>query len=120
MELWKIAAIVIVVGLLFVFGMKGGGASAQEASEARAKVEQGATLLDVRTPQEYAAGHIDGAINIPVQQLAQRLSELGDKKDTPIVVYCRSGARSAQATSILRGAGFSAVQDIGPMSAWRR
>ncbi len=119
MELWKVVAMVLVAGLMFAMFAKGGGASAQEVAEAKTKVGQGAMLLDVRTPQEYASGHIEGAINIPVQQLSSRLGELGEK-DREIVVYCRSGARSGQATQVLRGAGFSAVQDIGPMSAWKK
>lgn len=74
-------------------------------------------LLDVRTPQEFNGGHIDGAINIPVQELAQRISEV--PADQPIVVYCRSGNRSATATDILTGAGYEDVYDIaGGTVAW--
>ena len=56
--------------------------------EARRLVESGARLVDVRTPGEFAAGHLPGAINIPVQDLERRLHELGPKQ-APIVVYCR-------------------------------
>ncbi|MCC6995380.1 MAG: rhodanese-like domain-containing protein, partial [Deltaproteobacteria bacterium] len=77
-------------------------------ADARALVAQGALLLDVRTAGEFAGGHIEGALNIPVQELGQRLGELGDKA-RPIVVYCRSGKRSSRAASMLKGAGHSAT-----------
>lgn len=75
-------------------------------------------VLDVRTPREFASGHVPNALNIPVQELEQRHAELGDK-DTPIVIYCRSGARSAAAAGLLRDLGFSKLTDIGAMSNWR-
>lgn len=87
-------------------------------SEARELVAGGALLVDVRTPEEYAGGHIDGAVNIPLQELEQRVHELGPDKSRAIVVYCRSGNRSAQARRFLEGHGFTAVHDLGPMSAW--
>jgi phage shock protein E len=87
------------------------------APHARALVQAGALLLDVRSPEEFAAGHIAGAMNLPVQQLEQRRDDLGSR-ERPVVVYCRSGARSAQATSLLRGAGFAQVHDLGAMHNW--
>jgi len=82
---------------------------------ARQLVGSGATLLDVRTPEEFGAGHLDGAINISVDSLAARLAEI--PRDRELVVYCRSGKRSARAASILVGAGHK-VRDLGPISAW--
>ena len=73
-------------------------------------------LLDVRTPEEFATGHIAGAANISVQTLAERLSEVPE--DQPVVVYCRSGNRSAQAAQILQEAGYSSVYDLGGVNAW--
>jgi rhodanese-related sulfurtransferase len=84
---------------------------------ARKLVEDGARIVDVRTPEEFGGGHIPGALNIPVQQLPQRMSEL-EPKDKAIVVYCHSGNRSGQAAGLLKGAGFSQVHDLGPMSRW--
>lgn len=81
--------------------------------------KQGAVLLDVRTPQEFAEGHVDGALNIPVQELESKLASLPAKKDQDVVVYCRSGIRSAKASGILKGAGFTRVHDLGAMSNWR-
>jgi phage shock protein E len=86
-------------------------------SDAHRLVQAGARLVDVRSPSEFAAGHIDGAVNIPVQELEARLGEL-TPKDAPLVVYCRSGHRSGNAARILRSAGFHAVHDLGAMSRW--
>lgn len=80
------------------------------------EVDQAHLLIDVRTPQEFADGHIPGAINIPVESLAGRLNEVTDAQ--PVVVYCRSGNRSAQAAQILAQAGYSTVYDLGGISAW--
>lgn len=81
--------------------------------------KQGAVLLDVRTPQEFAEGHVDGALNIPVQELESKLASLPATKDQDVVVYCRSGVRSARASGILKNAGFTRVHDLGAMSNWR-
>jgi phage shock protein E len=75
-------------------------------------------LLDVRTPEEFNEGHIAGAVNIPVQELTQRLSEVPDDKE--IIVYCRSGNRSATASNILLENGFSAIYDMGGIIAWQQ
>ncbi len=79
---------------------------------------KGALLLDVRTPEEFSAGHVEGAVNVPVQVLGEQLSTLPAKKDQDIVVYCRSGARSARAAGMLKNAGFAKVHDLGGMSNW--
>ncbi len=74
-------------------------------------------LLDVRTPGEFAAGHIDGATNIADYELAQRISEL--PRDVPIVLYCRSGNRSISAARVLEENGFTSVYDIaGGTNNW--
>ncbi|MDD5308036.1 MAG: rhodanese-like domain-containing protein [Deltaproteobacteria bacterium] len=77
-----------------------------------AKIQAGALIVDVRSPGEYADGHYDGAINIPVDELDARLAELGPK-DRAVVVYCRSGHRSAKAKARLDAAGFTDVTDGG-------
>lgn len=84
-------------------------------SEARQRVARGAVLLDVRTPEEFARGHIEGALNIPVQVLAARCGELPD--GAAIVVHCKSGVRSAAACQLLRARGHD-VLDIGTMAAY--
>lgn len=70
-----------------------------------------ATLVDVRTPQEFASGSVKGAINIPVDEMESRLTELN--RDAEIVVFCRSGSRSSRAASILEKNGFKNVVNGG-------
>jgi phage shock protein E len=70
-------------------------------------LSEGAFLVDVRTPAEFAAGSVPGAINIPVDQVQNQLAQFKDKEN--IVVFCRSGGRSAQAMSILNQNGFNNV-----------
>jgi rhodanese-related sulfurtransferase len=79
-------------------------------------------VLDVRNPDELGGtlGKIDGVINIPVQELEQRLGELKDYKDKEIAVICRSGNRSAKATEILIENGFDAKNVLGGMKAFRQ
>lgn len=87
------------------------------AARAHALVEAGATLLDVRTDGEWAAGHLDGAVHLPVAELPARMAEI--PRDRPVVVYCASGVRSASATATLREAGYEA-HDLGGMGRWGR
>jgi phage shock protein E len=77
-------------------------------------------LLDVRTREEFAAGHVPGARNIPVQELASRLSEIADLRDKPLVVYCRSGHRAGIALELLRANGYTQLAHLeGDMIGWQ-
>jgi rhodanese-related sulfurtransferase len=76
------------------------------------------TLLDVRTSEEFDGGYIPGAINISLQELQQKLNRI--PKDKPVVVYCRSGNRSAFAANILMQAGYTEVYDLGGIIDWAR
>lgn len=76
-------------------------------------------IVDVRTAQEYAEGHIPDAINIPHDQIAPDDARLKDRKDRQVVVYCRSGRRSALAAERLEEMGFSPVRTLkGDMPGW--
>lgn len=77
-------------------------------------LKQGARILDVRSPEEYRDGHIEGSLNIPVQILPTRLASLPREK--PIITCCASGARSETARRILAAAGFGEVYNGG---GWR-
>jgi rhodanese-related sulfurtransferase len=92
-------------------------ASTDAGLEARRLLDSGARLVDVRTKGEYESGHVEGAVNIPVSALAERLAEL-EPKTEGVVVYCRSGHRSAKAADILRKAGFTQVFDLGSVKNW--
>lgn len=114
-QLTYIAVAIGIVLALFVVrrlaaGPRVGGGAAKEL------VAEGATLVDVRTPGEFAAGHIDGAVNIPVQDFSSRAREI--PKDRPVVLYCASGMRSGAAARLLRGAGRTDVHNLGGISRW--
>lgn len=87
------------------------------AERARQLVGTGAKLIDVRTPAEFASGHLPGAINVPVGELGSRADSLG-AKDAPLILYCASGTRSAMARSLLKSRGFVQVFNLGAMSRW--
>jgi phage shock protein E len=90
----------------------------KELSEkARELVGQGWVLLDVRTPEEFRQGHPEPARNIPVQELPQRVKEVGPP-GTKVVVYCQAGGRSAMATQILRAHGFTDIFDLKSVNYW--
>lgn len=76
-------------------------------------------ILDVRTPEEFAAGHVPGAINVPHTQLPARAAELAAKGDKEIVLYCRTGRRAENAASRLREHGFTRLLHLdGDMQRW--
>ena len=78
-----------------------------------------AVIVDVREDSEWSEQHIPGAIHIPLAQLNERLSELKQYKDSPVITQCRSGRRSAQAFDVLKSAGFSKVYNMdGGIMAW--
>ena len=84
---------------------------------AKAAIDAGATVIDVRTPSEYAGGNIDGALNIDVSaaDFVERINAL--PKDETYVVYCRSGNRSAAAIAIMEEQGFTDLVDGGAYSS---
>jgi len=77
----------------------------------------GAILLDVRTAQEYQAGHVPGSKNIPLQTI-DKISSVAENKDVPLFVYCYSGARSHQAVGALQRMGYTKAKNIGGISAY--
>lgn len=79
---------------------------------------QAHTLLDVRTPEEFATGHILGAHNIALQDLPARWNEL--PKNQPLVLYCRTGNRSGMAAKLALQAGFSEVYNLGGVVEWHK
>ncbi len=93
-----------------------GDVTVQEASNLIADKPE-LVVLDVRTVSEFNDGHIEGAINIPVDELANRLTELDKNND--LLVYCRTGNRSATAVGILEDAGFTKIYHMHEgISVW--
>ena len=86
-----------------------------DGGKAKKLVAGGARLIDVRGADEFGVKHIEGAENDPVETIDD--ADLGSK-DTPLVLYCSSGARSARAATTLRSKGYKHVYELGAMSNW--
>ncbi len=84
--------------------------------DARALLASGAQLVDVRSPAEHAAGALPGAANLPVESIYSWVNSLDPKK--PVLLYCRSGARSGAARNFLRGVGFGEAYNLGAYHQW--
>lgn len=117
LRLWFVAI------ALFFAACNGQGSGAQKISPQDYQTKFGANsakhlLLDVRTPEEFASGHIAGAQNIAIDTLAQHLGEV--PKDQPVIVYCHSGNRSARAAQILQSAGYAQIYDLGGVVQWQQ
>jgi rhodanese-related sulfurtransferase len=87
-----------------------------DREEARALIEAGAQLVDVRVAHEWDSGHIAGATHLPLEQLAERSGELD--RERPVVLYCRGGTRSTMAAEALAGAGFDASKLSEGIVGW--
>jgi rhodanese-related sulfurtransferase len=115
--LWGVVA-VLGLGLL---GQQLQASQGVDVKQAQSMNQQGALLLDVREPAEYAAIHAPNAKLIPLGEVGLRLKEIEAYKDKPIAVICRSGRRSAKAVALLQEAGFSQVSNVqGGIQAWEQ
>jgi phage shock protein E len=83
------------------------------AVDADRSADRSPLYVDVRTRDEYAAGHVEGAILIPYDEMGSRWREIAEYADRPVVLYCRTGRRSGIAERILKSQGFSQVEDAG-------
>lgn len=86
--------------------------------EAQAMIAEGALVLDVRTKEEYDGGHIRDAVLLPVDEIKEKADSVLTDKNQTIIVYCRSGARSKNATEQLIGMGYAEVYDLGGIIDW--
>jgi rhodanese-related sulfurtransferase len=77
-------------------------------------------IIDVRTPAEFAAGHVDGAINIEYGNIASEIAKAGVSKDDKVALYCQSGRRSGIALDTLKGLGFSKAENVGGIEQARK
>jgi phage shock protein E len=101
----------IVLSLLFVIGA---AHASERAKQGWQMIEQGAMVIDVRTPEEFNAGHLDQAVNYPLSELDKHIAALD--KSQPIVLYCRSGNRSGQALAYMESKGFTALHNAGGLN----
>ncbi len=103
------------IGIIAVIILKrllGGGKVA--SSIVKQKLESGAMIVDVRTPDEFRDGAYPGAKNIPLSDLGRRLAEI--PKNRPVVLYCASGARSSSAARAMKQAGYADVINAGGLA----
>lgn len=96
-----------------LFGMFGRQTALEEGLE-KFRSAPGAVLLDVRSEEEYASGHVPGSVNLPLD----RIDEISLGKDKPLFIYCYSGVRAGQAAAYLQRQGYDAV-NIGGISGYR-
>ena len=137
---------VLSVTLALVFGLAGLGSTAVENPAAweaaaayvaglpdgfngvrgeilKAKLDAGEAifLLDVRQPNEFAAGRIEGAVNVPVREVPKAIDKIPSDKSAPIVVVCASGIRAAYVVMALNFKGYTDVKDlVGGMAGWEK
>ncbi len=100
----------IVIGIM-MFGIFKNMFASTDNNQLKEAIKNGAFLVDVRTPAEFSAGSVKGAVNIPLDKVPSQLSKFKSKKS--IVVFCRSGSRSSQAKNILEQNGFKNVINGG-------
>ena len=81
--------------------------------------EDGYVILDVRTPEEFAAGHIAGAVLIPDYEIGEKAESILTDKDQLILVYCRSGRRSKNAANELAALGYTNIKEFGGINDWK-
>ncbi len=118
MDMDRFTYIAVAIGIFVAFFLLKRMASGPMVSgeEAKRLVAEGATLVDVRSAGEFASGHIQGAKNIPVQEIGARSNEI--PKGKPVVLYCASGMRSGSAAAMLRSSGRTDVHNLGSISRW--
>ncbi len=119
--MWKWLLVALAVpGLVLFLRARASAEGALSPSEAATwiKEKKNLQLVDVRTPGEYAEGHLAGAKLIPVQEIDKRLSEIDKSK--PVLLYCRSGHRSGNALKILQDHGYAQAKHLeGGIKAWQ-
>lgn len=90
-----------------------------DAEEAKMMIEDSDVIIvDVRRPEEYEAGHVPGAVNIPNESISDVQPDALPELDTPLIVYCRTGVRSRQASDKLQAIGYTGIYDMGGIVDW--
>lgn len=113
--------IILIPALLFGKGQSTSGYRriSQEEAHRIMQEDEKAIILDVRTPSEYKSGHIRNAINIPNETIDEDIVDNLPDKNTTILVYCRSGNRSRQASGKLADLGYANVLEFGGINTWK-
>lgn len=110
--------------ILLCFGLMGCSSGGDNGTIGYVKAKEliinnQATLVDVRTVDEYNENHIEGAVNLPVDEIDNNLDSVINNKDSYIIVYCKSGVRSHEAYEKLVGLGYKNVYDLGSIDNWK-
>ena len=116
-----ILMIALVIGGLFMFMQSGNANQTMKYEELQNKLnaQENFVLLDVRTQEEYDAGHIASAVLLPYDEIALKAATVLPDKEKEIVLYCRSGRRSAIAKKALVELGYKDVEDFGGINRWK-
>lgn len=117
--IWGGIAVIAVAGLFLIMRPAGGGAGVENVSASRAAelAGEGVRVIDVRTPGEFDTSHVPGAENVPMDVLASEAA--GWDASEPLLVYCTTGARSAQAVQYLEAQGFETIYHLDAgLVAW--
>ena len=106
--------------VLFLVGCSSNSTTISYVQAKEKIINGGAILIDVRTQEEYDTSHIDGASLLTLDNINEdTVTSIVYNKNKPIIVYCQSGKRSAQALNILKNLGYKEVYDLGAMSNWK-
>lgn len=90
------------------------------SAKAKMMLNRNATLLDVRTADEFRSDHVKGAIHCPYQEIGQRIGAIAPDKSAPVLLYCLSGGRSGVAKSVLRRMGYLEAHNLGSLARAKR
>ena len=110
----------IVIALLLLSGCSSGGYKqiSQEEAALMMQEQSGCLIVDVRRPDEFAEGHIPGAINVPNESIEDEMPEDLPDKEQVLLIYCRSGNRSKEASQKLAAMGYTNVYEFGGIKTW--
>ena len=114
-----IYALLVILTVWLINPVLAGSGDPEAARQAWPMIEQGALLIDVRTREEFARGHIDGALHIPYQEIDKLMSAIGTDKTRPVVVYCRSGNRSGKSKVALEAKGYTNIFNATGLEAMK-
>jgi rhodanese-related sulfurtransferase len=119
---WMLISVALASGAMLLWpilkGATGGGVSTAEAVQLINR--ERAVVVDVCETEEFAAGHVGGAKNVPVAQLEQRLPEVVKNKTVPLILVCASGARASRALGVAKKLGYDKAQVLaGGMKSWK-
>jgi rhodanese-related sulfurtransferase len=119
---WYLIFLALASGVMLLMPvLKGAGAGSLSAAQAVQLINrEKAIVIDVCEPEEFAAGHVGGARNIPLGQLQERLPQVAKNKAVPVIMVCAKGGRASRAVGIAKGLGYDKAQALaGGLSAWR-